>query len=338
MTIRLDAAIGAMALLLTSNYAFASTLDVVRNRGFVQCGVSEAMPGFSSAGANGNWKGLDADFCRAVSAAVFGDPAKVKFVPLPARERFTALRFGTIDMLSHKSTWTMQRDTAYDISFTGVTFYDGQGFMVREKFGIASALELSGAKVCLQKGTKAQKTASQFFQSRKLPFESVLSDDAQSAIKAYEAHQCDVFTANVSELYSTRLKLANPNDHMVLPEIVSKEPLGPFVRQDDNQWFNLVRWTVFATINAEELGVSSDNADAMKSSGNPAIRRLLGQDGDFGKGLGLDREWAYLVIKGVGNYSEIFERNLGSGSALKVSRGLNALWSKGGILYAPPIR
>lgn len=339
MTIRLNAAIWAAVLLLTSTTASATTLDGVKERNFVHCGVGKKdAPGFSSVDANGNWKGIDVDICRAVSAAVFGDPAKVKFKQLPATERFTALRFGTIDMLLQKSTWTMQRDTTYDISFAGVTYYDGQGFMARKKLGISSALELSGATVCSQSGTKTEKVAAEFFRSRKLPFEPILFDDAQSATRAYDAGQCDVLTGDVSRLYSIRLKLANPGDHMVLPEIVSKEPLGPFVRRDDDQWFNLVKWIVFAVINAEELGISSDNVDAMKNSSNPAVLRLLGQDGNFGKGLGLDGAWAYRVIKEVGNYREIFERNLGSESALKIARGLNALWNNGGILYAPPIR
>lgn len=339
MTTRLNAAIWAAVLLLTSTAAFATTLDNVKKRGFVQCGVGkEDTPGFSSVDANGNWKGIDADICRAVAAAVFGDPAKIKYRQLLAEERFTALRFGTIDMLLDKSTWTMQRDTNYDISFAGVTYYDGQGFMARKKLGVSSALELSGASVCSQSGAGREKGAAQFFRSRKLPFEPILFDDAQSATAAYDAGQCDVLTDDVSRLYATRLNLAKPDDHMVLPEIVSKEPLGPFVRRDDDQWFSLVKWTLFALINAEELGVSSDNVDAMKGSGNPDVLRLLGQDGNFGRGLGLGGAWAYRVIKEVGNYGEIFERNLGSQSALKTARGLNALWSNGGILYAPPIR
>ncbi|MDH3581798.1 MAG: amino acid ABC transporter substrate-binding protein, partial [Hyphomicrobiales bacterium] len=257
MTTRLNAAIWAAVLLLTSTAAFATTLDNVKKRGFVQCGVGKKdAPGFSSVDANGNWKGIDADICRAVAAAVFGDPAKVKFRQLLAEERFTALRFGTIDMLLDKSTWTMQRDTTYDISFAGVTYHDGQGFLARKKLGVSSALELSGASVCSQSGASREKDAAQFFRSRKLPFDPILFDDAQSATAAYDAGQCDVLTDDVSRLYAIRLTLAKPADHMVLPEIVSKEPLGPFVRRDDDQWFSLVKWTLFALINAEELGIS----------------------------------------------------------------------------------
>ena len=338
MKTKLAAALIGAALGWNSPSAGASTLQEVKAKGYIQCGVHQGLPGFASASQNGTWKGMDVDVCRAMAAAIFGDPEKVKFTPLSAQERFTALLSGEIDVLSRNTTWTMTRDTKYGLNFAGVTYYDGQGFMVRRKLGISSALELSGATICIQKGTTTLLNAADFFKSKKMPYKLVGFEKADETVQAYDAGRCDVFTSDASQLYSMRLKLTNPDEHMVLPEIISKEPLGPVVRQGDDQWFNLVRWTCFAILNGEELGVSKENVDAMKSSSNPAVRRLLGIEGDFGKMLGVDNEWAYRIIKLVGNYGEIFERNVGQSSPLNIARGVNALWSKGGIQYAPPIR
>ena len=338
MKTRLVAALIGAVLGWIAPSAAASTLQEVKAKGFVQCGVHQGLPGFAAAGENGEWQGMDVDVCRALAAAIFGDAKKVKFTPLSAQERFTALLSGEIDVLARNTTWTMTRDTKYGLNFAGVTYYDGQGFMVRKKLGISSALELSGATVCIQKGTTTELNAADFFTTKKMPYKLVSFEKADETVQAYDAGRCDVFTSDASQLYAMRLKLTNPDEHMVLPEIISKEPLGPVVRQGDDQWFNLVRWTCFAILNGEELGVTSQNADAMKSSSNPAIRRLLGIDGEFGKMLGVDNEWAYRIIKMVGNYGEIFERNVGQNSPLNIARGVNALWSKGGIQYAPPIR
>jgi len=328
----------AVAILLGAGNVYATTLDEVKTKGFVQCGVNQGLPGFSNADAKGNLSGLDVDICRAVSAAIFNDPNKVKYIPLSARERFTALQSGEIDILARNTTWTMLRDTALGLSFAGVIYYDGQGFLVRKKLGVASALELSGTSICVQSDTTTQLNITDFFTTKKMPFTLVPQDKAESALQAYEAGRCNVFTADVSQLYSLRLKLGRPDEHIVLPEVISKEPLSPAVRQGDDQWNSLVKWTIFAMINAEELGVTSENVKASKASTNPAIRRLLGLEGDFGQKIGLNNDWAYQIIKSVGNYAEIFERNIGQGSDLKIARGINALWKDGGILYAPPIR
>lgn len=338
MKIRLVAALIGAVLGWNAPSAAASTLQEVKAKGFVQCGVHEGLQGFAAAADNGEWQGMDVDVCRALAAAIFGDPKKVKFTPLSAEERFTALLSGEIDVLARNTTWTMTRDTKYGLNFAGVTYYDGQGFMVRKKLGISSALELSGATVCIQKGTTTELNAADFFTTKKMPYKLVSFEKADETLQAYDAGRCDVFTSDASQLYAMRLKLTNPDEHMVLPEIISKEPLGPVVRQGDDQWFNLVRWTCFAIVNGEELGVTSQNVDTKKSSANPAVRRLLGVEGEFGKMLGIDNEWAYRIIKMVGNYGEIFERNVGENSPLKIARGVNALWSKGGIQYAPPIR
>lgn len=331
------AMLGAMVV-FAATAATAGTLDDVRAKGFVQCGVNPGLQGFASADSGGNWKGMDVDVCRAVAAAIFDAPDKVKFTPLPAKQRFEALRSGEVDILSLNTSWTMQRDTSLGLRFTAVTYYDGQGFMVRKKFGIASALELSGVTICAQGGAGGRLDITDFFRTNKMPFDPIVLETADEAYRAYDAGRCDVLTADVSRLYAARLRLTNPDEHMVLPEIVSKEPLGPVVRKGDEQWFDLVKWTIFAMINAEELGVSSENVDAMRASKSPSVRRLLGLEDDLGKKLGLDNAWAHRIIKHVGNYAEVFDRNIGSGSTLKIARGVNALWTDGGILYAPPIR
>ena len=318
--------------------AQASTLDEVKKRGYLQCGVSTGLPGFSNPDAKGNWTGLDVDVCRAVAAAVLGDKNKVKFVPLTAKERFTALQSGEIDMLSRNTTWTLTRDTSLGLNFTGTSYYDGQGFMVSKKLGVKSAKELDGAAVCIQSGTTTELNLADYFRQHKMEYQAVVFDTSDQTIKGFEAGRCDVLTSDQSQLYALRIKLAKPDEAMVLPEVISKEPLGPVVRQGDDNWFNIVKWTLFAMINAEEMGITSKNVDEMKKSDNPAVRRLLGLEGIKGKGLGLGDDWSYQVIKQVGNYGEVFERNVGQGSPLKIARGINELWSKGGIMYAPPFR
>ena len=314
------------------------TLRAVMNKGFVQCGVSQGLPGFSNPDARGNWTGLDVDVCRAIAAAVLNDPNKVKYTPLNAKERFTALQSGEIDVLSRNTSWSMQRDTSLGLNFTGVSYYDGQGFMVRKALQVNSAMQLSGASVCTQTGTTTELNLADFFRANNMPYEVVAFATADETIKAYDAGRCDVFTTDASGLYAERLKLTNANEHIVLPEIISKEPLGPVVRHGDDQWFDIVKWVLFAQINAEELGVTSQNVDEKKKSEDPQIKRLLGGEGAFGEAIGLTNDWAYRAIKHVGNYGEMFERNVGTKTPLGIARGLNALWNKGGLQYAPPIR
>jgi general L-amino acid transport system substrate-binding protein len=317
--------------------ASAQTLKTVKDRGSLVCGVSQGLPGFSNPDDKGNWTGFDVDFCRALAAAVLNDATKVKFTPLSAKDRFEPLKSGDIDVLSRNTTWTLSRDVAYG-NFAGVTYYDGQGFIVRKALKVNSALELNGASVCTQTGTTNELNLADYFRANNMKYEVIAFGTADETIKAYESGRCDVFTTDVSQLYAEKLKLANANDHVILPEIISKEPLGPLVRHGDDQWFNVVKWTLFAMINAEELGVSSKNVDDALKSNQPEIRRLLGVEGNFGEQLGLTKDWAVRIVKQVGNYGESFERNVGSGSKLGISRGLNRLWTKGGIQYAPPIR
>lgn len=323
---------------LVAAIAQAGTLDQVKKRGFLACGSNTGLAGFGLPDDKGNWTGLDIDFCRAVAAAIFNDPAKAKFIPLSAKDRFTALQSGEIDVLARNTSWTMSRETGQGFLFAGVTYYDGQGFMVRKKLNLSSALELSGASVCVQQGTTTELNLADFFRGNGMNYEPVNFATLDEALKAYDAGRCDAYTTDSSGLYSQRPKLANPDEHVVLPEIISKEPLGPLVRQGDDQWFNLVKWVNFAMLNAEELGVTSKNVDEKAKSLHPEIKRLLGFEGNFGDPLGLSEDWAYRIVKLVGNYGEVFNRNLGEGSSLKIKRGVNALWSKGGLHYAPPIR
>ncbi|WP_038034407.1 amino acid ABC transporter substrate-binding protein [Thermopetrobacter sp. TC1] len=334
----LGIALGAAVSVAAIASATAGTLQDVKAKGFVQCGVSQGLPGFSNPDEKGNWKGLDVDLCRAIAAAVFGDASKVKFTPLSAKERFTALQSGEVDVLSRNTTWTMQRDTALGLNFAGVNYYDGQGFMVRKSLGVTSAMQLNGAAVCTNTGTTTELNLADFFRSHKMQYEVVAFEKADEVVKAYDEGRCDVYTTDRSGLAAQRLKLKNPDEHIILPETISKEPLGPVVRQGDDQWFDLVKWTLFAMINAEELGVTSKNVDEMKKSNNPAIKRLLGIEGKFGENIGVSNDWAYNIIKQVGNYGESYDRNVGPKTPLGLSRGLNALWNKGGIMYAPPIR
>ena len=325
-------AAGAMAI---TGLASAATLDDVRTKGYVQCGVSQGLPGFSNADDSGNWTGIDVDLCRAVAAAIFGDGDKVRFTPLSAKQRFTALSSGEIDILSRNTTWTMTRDTQLGLNFAGVNYYDGQGMMVPSGLGVKSAMELDGANICTNTGTTTELNITDFFRSNKMSFNLVAFEKADEVVAAYDAGRCDVYTTDRSALAAQRTKLTDPNAHKVLPEIISKEPLGPVVRQGDDQWFNIVRWTLNALINAEELGVTKSNVQSMKNSDNPAIKRLLGTEGNFGEELGLENDWAANAIKAVGNYAESYEKTV---APLGLARGVNALWSAGGIMYAPPVR
>lgn len=322
----------------TAQAASAQTLKTVKDRGLLSCGVSQGLPGFSSPDDKGNWTGLDVDICRAIAAAVFNDPTKIKFVPLSAKDRFTALQSGEIDVLSRNTTWTLSRDTSLGANFTGVTYYDGQGFMVKKSLKVNSALELNSASVCVQQGTTTEQNLADYFKGNNMKYEVIAFGTNDEAVKAYESGRCDVFTTDVSGLYADRLKLANVADHVVLPEVISKEPLGPMVRHGDDQWFDVVKWTLYAMIAAEELGITQKNVDEIAKSDKPEIKRAVGTDGNLGEQLGLTKDWLVRIVKAVGNYGETFERNVGSGSKLGIARGLNNLWSKGGIQYAPPIR
>jgi general L-amino acid transport system substrate-binding protein len=325
------------ALALGAGPGGAQTLDAVKQRGSLVCGVSEGVLGFSAPTDKG-WAGFDVDLCRALAAAVFDDAGKVRYVPLNATDRFAALRAGTIDVLSRNSTWTMSRETDLKLVFPAVTYFDGQGFMIRRDTTVSSALELGNTKVCVQQGTTTELNLVDYFNANNMELERVAFEGAAEAAKAYDAGHCDALTSDVSELNAQRLGLAKPDDHLILPDIISKEPLGPAVRQGDEQWANIVKWTVFAMINAEEFGVSSKTIDQAALSAKPEIKRLVGTDGNFGEQVGLTKDWAVRIIKQVGNYGEVFERNVGTESRLGIPRGLNHLWSTGGILYAPPIR
>jgi len=314
------------------------TLDAVKKRGVLNCAVNVGLPGFSQPDDKGNWTGLDVDYCKAIAAAVLGDANKVKYIPTTAKERFTALQSGESDVLVRNTTWSLARDSSLGLSFVGVNYYDGQGFMVKKSLGVTSAKELDGATVCVQTGTTTELNLADYFRANNMSYQPVVFEKAAEILQAYQAGRCDVFTTDASGLYAERLQMQNPDEHIVLPEIISKEPLGPSVRQGDSQWFTIVKWVHFALLNAEELGITQANVDEMKSSQNPDIRRFVGVEGDFGQGLGLDNDWAVRIVKAVGNYGEIFDRNVGKGSRIKIERGLNALWNQGGLQYAPPIR
>jgi general L-amino acid transport system substrate-binding protein len=331
-------AAAAATMMAFGGAADAGTLDDVKRAGVVKCGVSQGLPGFSNPDDKGKWTGIDVDYCRALAAAVLGDGSKVKYVPLSAKVRFTALQSGEVDVLSRNTTWTHTRDTALGLDFVGVLYYDGQGFMVPKKLGVKTAKKLSGAAVCTNTGTTTELNVADYFRANGMKYKVVAFEKADEVVAAYDAGRCDVYTTDRSGLAAQRTKLKNPGAHMVLPEIISKEPLGPVVRHGDNKWGDVARWTLNALIIAEELGVNSKNVDKMKGSRNPEIRRLLGVEGDTGKKLGLGANWAYNIVKQVGNYAEIYEANVGPKTPLKLSRGLNKLWNKGGILYAPPMR
>jgi len=328
----------ALAPMLANVGAQAETLKTVKDRGMLACGVSQGLPGFSSPDDKGNWTGLDVDVCRAIAAAIFNDPTKVKYVPLSAKDRFTALQSGEIDLLSRNTTWTLSRDTSLGANFAGVTYYDGQGFMVKKALKVNSALELNSASVCVQTGTTTEQNLADYFKANKMKYEVIAFAGADETVKAYESGRCDVFTTDVSGLYAERLKLSNPADHVVLPEVISKEPLGPMVRHGDDQWFDIVKWTLFGLVTAEELGVTQANVDEMAKSDKPEFKRAFGTDGNLGEQLGVTKDWFSRIVKAVGNYGEMYDRNVGAGSKLQIARGLNQLWNKGGLQYAPPIR
>jgi general L-amino acid transport system substrate-binding protein len=315
------------------------TLDTVKQHGTLSCGVNTGLAGFAQPDDKGNWTGFDVDYCRAIAAAVFGDPAKVKYVPLTPKERFTALQSGEVDVLVRNTTWTLARDSSLGLSFTGVSFYDGQGFMVRAALGVKSAKELNGATVCVQTGTTTELNLADFFKNNNLTYKPVVFEKVDETTQAYLSGRCDVYTTDSSGLYAIRVQFPKPEEHIVLPEIISKEPLGPSVRQGDSQWFTIVKWVHFALLNAEEFGITQANVEQMAaSSTNPEVKRLLGKEGDLGKGMGLDNDYAVKIIKAIGNYGEAYDRNVGSGSRLKIARGLNNLWTKGGLQYAAPAR
>ncbi|GGN19599.1 MULTISPECIES: amino acid ABC transporter substrate-binding protein [Marinomonas] len=322
-----------------STGAAAATLDDVKAKGFIQCGVSQGVPGFSNADSNGEWSGIDVDACRATAAAIFGDAQKVKFTPLSAKERFTALQSGEIDILARNTTWTYTRDTSLGLDFTTTNFYDGQGFMVRKDLGVESAKDLDGATVCTEQGTTTELNMADFFRKNKLSYVPVVVQKADEALSAYSSGRCDVFTTDKSGLAAHRSKLSDPSAHVILPETISKEPLGPVVRHGDNQWKDIVTWAMFVQVNAEEMGITSKNVEKIKTETiDPEIKRLLGAEGDMGAQLGLPASWAYDIIAKVGNYGEVFERNVGPSTPVNLPRGLNALWTEGGIMYAPPVR
>ncbi|TCT40931.1 amino acid ABC transporter substrate-binding protein [Martelella mediterranea] len=337
----LSAAIGAAVFGFGAHAASAATLDDVKEKGFVTCGVSTGLQGFSAPDSEGNWSGLDVDYCRAIAAAIFGDPSKAKFVALTATDRFPALQSGEVDVLTRNTTWTLSRDTSLGLDFRTVNYYDGQGFMVPKDLGVSSAKELSGAAVCVQSGTTTELNLADYFKSNGMEYNPVVFEALEDVNNAFNQGRCDVYTTDQSGLYAIRLTLTDPDNYMILPEIISKEPLGPAWRQGDDQWGDVVTWTHFAMLNAEEFGITSENVDEIaETSDNPGIMRLLGTepDGKMGADLGLDEKWAYNIIKTVGNYGEVFDKDVGQGSPLKIERGLNALWTNGGLQYGPPIR
>ncbi len=334
------AGVFAAGLVGAAGTAYAGKdLDAIKARGQLLCGVSTGVAGFASADSQGKWTGIDVDVCRAVAAAIFGDADKVKFIPTTAQQRFTALQSGEVDLLVRTTTYTLTRDTALGFDFTGINYYDGQGFMVNKKLGVKSAKELNGATVCVQPGTTTELNLADYFRANKMTFKPVVIEKIEEVRAAFFAGRCDVFTTDASGLYATRVANApTPDDYIILPEIISKEPLGPVVRHGDNQFADIVRWAFFAMLEAEEYGITSKNVDEMLKSDNPAIKRILGVTPGMGKALGVDEKWVYNIIKQVGNYGEVFDRTVGAGSPLKITRGQNALWTQGGLQYAPPIR
>ncbi|WP_203141963.1 amino acid ABC transporter substrate-binding protein [Marinobacter mangrovi] len=327
-----------LGTLMASNAMAATTLEAVKNKGHLQCGVTNGLPGFSQPDEKGHWTGIDVDTCRAIAAAIFGKGDAVQFTPLTAKERFTALQSGEIDVLSRNTTWTLTRDASLGLNFTGTNYYDGQGFLIKKDIGVTDAKELNGATVCIQAGTTTELNLADYFRANDMEFKPIVFDTSEQTVQGFAAGRCDVLTSDRSQLAALRSKLADPSSAVILPNTISKEPLGPVVRQGDDQWFNIVKWVLFAQINAEELGITSENVEDMKKSDNPNIQRLLGTDGDMGEKLGLPADFGYKVIKEVGNYGEMYNRNVGPGTPLDLDRGLNALWTEGGIMYAPPMR
>ena len=322
----------------TGALAQAKSLDAIKARGNLLCGVSPGVPGFSNPDDKGAWVGFDVDYCRALATAIFSDPSKVQFKPLTAKERFTALQSGEVDVLSRTTTWTASRDSSMGMSFAGTMFYDGQGLMVKKSLGVKAAKELNGASVCVQTGTTTELNLADFFRTNKITYKPVVFEKSDEALKAYESGRCDAYTTDRSGLAADRTLLAKPDDTIVLPDIISKEPLGPVVGAGDAQFFNLAKWVYFAWLSLEEAGVTQANADEMMKSTNPDIKRLLGSEGEFGKGLGVGNDWALQIVKKVGNYGEVYEKYFGPKTAINIERGYNKLWSNGGLQYAPPIR
>lgn len=316
----------------------AKTLEAVQKRGYLQCGVSQSLPGFSYPADDGSWSGIDVDICRAVAAAIFNDPEKVRFIPLSSKERFTALQSGEIDILSRNTTWTFTRDAQLGFEFTNIVYYDGQGFLVNKRSGITSSKQLDGAILCTNAGTTTELNAADYFRANGMDYKIISFEKDTEIVTAFDSGRCDAYTGDQSALTAQRLKLANPDDYTILPEVISKEPLGPLVRQDDTLWIDLVRWVIFGLVNAEEANITQANVQTKTKSKDPAVQRLLGINQDLGKYTGLEANFLVAVIKAVGNYGEIFERNLGAGSPLNLPRGLNNLWNNGGIMYAPPYR
>ncbi|UOK69542.1 amino acid ABC transporter substrate-binding protein [Ancylobacter polymorphus] len=335
---RIATALAAAGVLLSAGFAQAGTLADVKARGTLKCGVSQGLAGFSAKDDKGQWSGFDVDFCKAVAAAIFDDPAKVEYVPLSAEARFPALQKGEVDLLSRNSTWTMQREADLGLLFAAVSYYDGQGFMVPAAKNVMGALELGGSKVCTQAGTTSVDNVQDYFKQNKMELELIQLPNVDELVQAYADGKCDVLTTDVSQLYALRLKLPKPADYVVLPDVISKEPLGPVVRQGDDNWLNIVKWSFYALVNAEELGISTVTLDQAAQSAKPDVRRFVGSDGAYGEKLGLTKDWAMRIVKSVGNYGEVFERNVGAQSPLGIPRGINQLWSTGGIQYAPPIR
>ncbi len=328
----------ALALVIPAGFAAAGTLDEVKAKGYISVGVNEGLFGFSKPDKKGEWRGLDVDTARAISLAVFGSADKLKFVPLTAKTRFTALQSGEIDVLTRNCTQTLGRETALGLAFAHVNFYDGQGFLVPKKLGVKSAQELDGATVCVLPGTTTELNLADYFRANGMKMKPVVIESTPELAKAFFAGRCDVLTSDASQLASTRAVAPNPDDYIILPEIISKEPLAPVVRHGDDQWYDIVNFSVLAMIAAEEHGITSKNVDEMLKSNDPKIKRFLGVSPGNGKALGLDEDWAYKIVKFVGNYGEVFERNVGVNTPLKIERGLNAQWTNGGLMYAPPFK
>ena len=336
---RLVTVVACASIIMTlASAAFAATLDDVRKRGTLNCGANGQLPGFGLPDAQGNWTGFDVDFCRAIAAAIFNDASKVKFTALTAKDRFVALQSSDVDVLARNTTWTMQRDTQFALKATATNYYDGQGFMVHRSRNVDSSLELDQARVCVQADTTTQAHLAGYFGSNNVKYQEKKFAKQEDVLKAYASDQCDVLTADVSQLYSLRLKLANPGEHVILPDVISKEPLAPVVRHKDDDWLLIVKWTLYAMVNAEELGVNSRNIGEALQSKKPEVMRLVGTEGTYGEAIGLAHDWAARIIRHVGNYGEVYDRNVGADSPLGIPRGLNQLWNAGGILYAPPIR
>ncbi|GGX71073.1 amino acid ABC transporter substrate-binding protein [Saccharospirillum salsuginis] len=330
--------IASLLVMAGAGLAQGATLGDVRGKDYLDCGVSTGIPGFSNPDSQGRWSGLDVDVCRAVAAAVLGDADKVRYTPLTPSDRFNALSSGEVDLLSRNTTWTHSRDTTMGMIFAGIAFYDGQGFMVTRSSGLTSASELNGAAVCIQSGTTSELNLADYFREHNMKYQPVAFTTSDQTLEGFQAGRCNVLSSDLSQLYAQRTRLKDRDSVRILPEVISKEPLGPAVRQGDMQWYNIVKWTLYAMVNAEEYGVNQSNVDDMRASDKPVIQRMLGVNGDTGRAMGLSADWAYQIIKQVGNYGEVFERNVGQDSELGFDRGLNELWSRGGILYAPPLR